>query len=137
MTHEINLGWKEGMAFETTIDGHTITLDTSIENGGTDLGPRPKKLMLIALAGCTGMDVVSILKKMRVDYDTLNVKVEGELTDEHPMYYKSMKIIYEFKGHDLPMDKLEKAVSLSGERYCGVQALYKMAIPVTTEIRVL
>lgn len=137
MTHEINLGWKEGMAFETTIDGHTITLDTSIENGGTDMGPRPKKLMLIALAGCTGMDVVSILKKMRVDYEALNVKVEGDLTDEHPMYYKSMKIIYEFKGNDLPIDKLEKAVSLSGERYCGVQALYKMAIPVTTEIRIL
>ena len=137
MTHEINLGWKEGMAFETNIDGHFLTLDTSAENGGADLGPRPKKLMLVALAGCTGMDVVSILKNMRVEYHSLNIKVEGELTEEHPMYYKSMKIIYEFSGSDLPLDKLEKAVSLSGERYCGVQALYKLAIPVTTEIRIL
>lgn len=134
MKHELNLKWLENMAFESNIDDHIITLDASEEAGGENRGPRPKKMMLLALAGCTGMDVVSILKKMRVDIKDLNVKVEGELTDEHPMYYKHMKIIYEFTGNDLPFDKLEKAVNLSSEKYCGVQALYKLAIPVETEI---
>ena len=137
MKHEIDVKYEAGMAFSADLDGHKITLDASPEVGGEDKGPRPKKKMLLDLAGCTGMDVDSILKKMRVDYDGLNIKVEGELTEEHPKYYKSMKIIYEFAGKDLPMDKLEKAVNLSGEKYCGVQALYKMAIPVETEIRMV
>jgi putative redox protein len=137
MKHEINLSWDEGMSFTTDLDGHKLTVDASPEVGGQDKGPRPKKLMLVSLAGCTGMDVVSILKKMRVEYESLNIKVEGDSTEEHPKYYKSMKVIYEFKGKDLPLDKLQKAVNLSSEKYCGVQALYKMAIPVETEIRIL
>lgn len=137
MKHEIKLFYDEGMAFTTDLDGHKLTLDASPEVGGSDKGPRPKKLMLVSLAGCTGMDVVSILKKMRVEYDALNISVEGESTEEHPKYYKSMKVIYEFKGKDLPLDKLQKAVNLSSDKYCGVQALYKMAIPVETEIKVI
>ncbi|MFB6343313.1 OsmC family protein [Saccharicrinis sp. FJH2] len=137
MKNEINLSWDEGMAFSTDLDGHKLTLDASPEVGGQDKGARPKKLMLVSLAGCTGMDVVSILNKMRVQYDGLNIKVEGELTEEHPKYYKSMKVTYEFKGKDLPMDKLEKAVNLSAEKYCGVQALYRMAIPIESEIKVI
>ena len=118
MLHEVNLKWDEGMAFTTELDGHKLTLDANTESGGSDKGPRPKKLMLLALAGCTGMDVVSILKKMRVEYDYLNIKVEGDSTEEHPKHYQSMKVIYEFKGKNLPMDKIEKAVSLSSEKYC-------------------
>ena len=137
MKHEIDLSWDEGMAFSTDLDGHKLTLDASPDVGGQDKGPRPKKLMLVSLAGCTGMDVVSILNKMRVQYNGLNIKVEGELNEEHPKYYKSMKVIYEFKGKDLPMDKLEKAVNLSAEKYCGVQALYRMAIPIESEIKVI
>lgn len=137
MKHEIKLSYDEGMAFTTDLDGHKLTLDASPEVGGSDKGPRPKKLMLVSLAGCTGMDVVSILKKMRVTYDALSISVEGESTEEHPKYYKSMKVIYEFKGKDLPLDKLQKAVNLSSDKYCGVQALYKMAIPVETEIKVI
>ena len=89
---------------------------------------------MVALAGCTGMDVVSILKKMRVEPESFSVKVLGELTDEHPKQYTSLHVVYEFKGKDLPMDKLVKAVSLSEEKYCGVSAVLKKAIPVTTEI---
>jgi putative redox protein len=125
------------MKFETELDGHKLTIDASPESGGANKGPRPKPLMLVALAGCTGMDVVSILKKMRVELDGFKVWVEAEQTEEHPKHYSSMKIIYEFKGMDLPMDKLEKAVSLSEERYCGVNAVYKKAIPITAEIRVV
>ncbi len=83
------------------------------EFGGEDKGPRPKPLMLAALGGCTGMDVVSILKKMRVDFKSLNVIVEGELSEEHPRRFTKMHVIYEVEGENLPMDKIQKAVSLS------------------------
>lgn len=137
MKQEINLEWLENMAFKTQVNGHELILDASPEGGGEDRGPRPKILMMVALAGCTGMDVVSILRKMRVEVEGFNVRVEGEQTDEHPKHYTSMKIIYEFKGKDLPMEKLEKAVNLSEERYCGVNASYKKAMAITTEIRIV
>ena len=111
------------MAFEADVYGHKIMLDASEAGGGENRGPRPKPLLLAALAGCTGMDVVSILKKMRVEVEAFNVVVEGDLTEEHPKQYAKMHIIYEFKGKDLPMDKLEKAINLSEERYCGVSAM--------------
>lgn len=137
MKHEVNLGWSGDMAFEADMDGHKVVIDAPEEVGGHDSGPRPKKFMLLALAGCTGMDVVSMLKKMRVEYDALNIKVEADVTEDHPKHYTSMKIIYEFKGKDLPMAKLEKAVDMSEEKYCGVSAVYKKAMDVSTEIRIL
>lgn len=137
MKHSINLSWLDNMAFESELEGHKITLDAAPEVGGENKGFRPKPLLLIGLAGCTGMDVVSILKKMRVELVSFNVKVEANLTEEHPKQYDEMKIIYEFKGKDLPIDKLEKAVKLSEEQYCGVSAMYKKAIPITTEIRIV
>lgn len=137
MKNSVNIKWTGNMSWETELFGHKLTLDAGIENGGDDKGPRPKALMLTALAGCTGMDVVSILKKMRVEVEDLQIIVEGDLTDEHPKYYKTMHVIYQFKGKDLPMDKLKKAVNLSDEKYCGVSALYKKAIPVTSEIKIV
>lgn len=137
MKQEINLEWLKNMAFKTQLNGHELILDASPEGGGEDRGPRPKILMMVALAGCTGMDVVAILRKMRVDVEGFNVRVEGELTEEHPKHYTSMKVIYEFKGKDLPMEKLEKAVNLSEERYCGVNASYKKAMAISTEIRIV
>lgn len=125
------------MAFESEVNGHKLVLDAAKEFGGEGLGYRPKPLVMAALAGCTGMDVVSILKKMRVEYDGLEIKVEGDVADEHPKTYTALKLIYEFKGKDLPMEKLEKAVALSEETYCGVWAMYKKAVPVTYEIRVV
>jgi len=123
------------MAFITELDGHKLIVDADESVGGHNLGMRPKKLMLTALAGCTAMDVISLLKKMRVEPDAFNVRVDGALTDEHPKYYKSMHIIYEFKGDNLPLDKLQKAIELSQEKYCGVSALYQKAIKVTYEIK--
>jgi len=134
MKQEIKLSWKKGMAFETELYGHKLTIDADKSNGGQDLGPRPKALMLVALAGCTGMDVASMMAKMRVELVDLNIKVEGEVTEEHPKQFTSMHITYEFWGKELPMDKLEKAVSLSDERYCGVTATLKKGIPVTHSI---
>ena len=132
----ITTKWLSNMAFETEINGHKILLDASSEVGGENKGPRPKPLMLSALGGCTGMDVISILKKMRVDVEQFSVTVEGDLTEEQPKYFNKMHVIYEFTGKDLPLDKLQKAVSLSEERYCGVSALYRKAIELTSEIKI-
>jgi putative redox protein len=137
MKHTIDLVWKENMAFETKMDGHLLTLDASEESGGNDQGPRPKKLMLAALAGCTGMDVISILKKMKIIPDSFNVIVEGELTDDHPKKYTQMTVIYQFKGKDLPMDKLKRAVDLSQEKYCGVSAVYRNVLEMKSEVRII
>ena len=136
MKTSLNLNWLEGMAFESEVNGHKIVLDAVESVGGKDRGPRPKPLMLLALAGCTGMDVVSILKKMRVVLDNFSVEVEANLTEEHPKQYDEMKVIYKFWGKDLHMEKLEKAVNLSDERYCGVSAVYKKALKMSHEIQV-
>ena len=109
---EIKVNWLENMAFEADVNGHKVILDAASEVGGENRGPRPKPLLMVGLAGCTGMDVVSILKKMRVELDDFSVKVEGDLTDEHPKQFYKMNVIYEFKGSDLPLEKLKKAVSL-------------------------
>ena len=134
--HVIKSEWKGDMAFEADVNGHKVIMDANIEGGGHNLGPSPKKLLLVALSGCTGMDVVSILKKMHVDIQKCNIEVQGDVAEEHPKRYTKMHVIYNFTGKDLPLDKLEKAVKMSEETYCGVEALYKMAIEVTSEIKI-
>ncbi|NLX73049.1 MAG: OsmC family protein [Bacteroidales bacterium] len=137
MKSEVSIKWKGNMAFETEVNGHKLVLDATPEVGGEDRGPRPKPLVMVALAGCTGMDVVSILKKMRVEIEGLEIKVEGNISEEHPKTFTELKLIYEFKGKDLPMDKLKKAVEMSDEKYCGVSAFYKKAVPLSYEIRLV
>jgi len=129
--------WLDNMAFESEINGHKLIIDAEEHVGGSDRGPRPKNLMLVALGGCTGMDVVSILRKMRVDIKKCGVIVEGELTDEYPRYFHKIHTKYEFTGKDLPLEKLQKAVSLSEEKYCGVSAVYKKAILMSSEIKII
>ena len=136
MKTSLNLNWIDGMAFESEVNGHKIVIDAVEEVGGKNRGPRPKPLMLLALAGCTGMDVVSILKKMRVELKDFSVEVEANSTEEHPKHYNEMKVIYKFWGEDLPLEKLEKAVNLSEERYCGVSAVYKKYVKMSYEILV-
>ncbi|MBE0640576.1 MAG: OsmC family protein [Bacteroidales bacterium] len=137
MSTRITSVWKDGMSFEAEVNGHKITIDADEAVGGKDLGPRPKPLMLLALAGCTGMDVVSILAKMRITPSYFNVAVEADMTTEHPKVYENIRVIYEFRGEDLPMDKLEKAVTLSQEKYCGVSAMLGKATNLAHEIRIL
>ncbi len=130
--------WKEGMAFEAVMDGHKIVIDAVPEVGGKDLGPRPKPLMLLALAGCTGMDVISILGKMKQEPTWFNVKVDADQTEQHPKHYAKMTVIYQFKASDnLDKDKVEKAVMLSQERYCGVSYLLGKAAELDHRIEYL
>ena len=131
---KLELKWIDKMGFETEMNGHKIVIDAKPGVGGEDRGPQPKPFMLLALGGCTAMDVRSILTKMRVALDNFTVSVDGELTEEHPKHYYKMHVTYEFWGTDLPLAKIKKAVNLSEERYCGVSAVYMKAMEITSEI---
>lgn len=138
MKHNLNTSWKGDMAFEAVLaGGHNLIMDASSEVGGKNSGPRPKELMLASLAGCTGMDVISILKKMRIEPKNFDIKIEADLTEEHPKHYEKMHIIYSFSGENLDREKLIKAVELSQERYCGVSAAYKKAMELSYEVVII
>ncbi|MCB2208016.1 MAG: OsmC family protein [Bacteroidetes bacterium] len=131
---KVNIDWSGDMAFKAEVNGFTLNIDADENVGGKNTGPRPKPLLLAGLGGCTSMDVISILGKMRVVPDAFHVEVEAEQTEEHPKYYNKIHLKYIFKGKDLPMDKLEKAVNLSQERYCGVSLMLGKAAEITHEI---
>jgi len=135
MKTSLSLDRKDKMDFESELNGHKITIDAVDAVGGEYRGPRPKPLMLLSLAGCTAMDVISILKKMRVEPDNFQVEVVANHTDEHPKHYDEMHVIYKFWGKDLPEDKIQKAVDLSEERYCGVSYVYKHYVKMSNEIQ--
>ena len=126
--------WKENMVFESdNPSGETLFMDAPDE-GIENKGLRPKALMLSSLAGCSGLDVVSLLKKMRADVDDFKMIVHGELTEEHPRYYHKVVIEYHFYGSDLQEDKINKAVKLSVDQYCGVMEMFRQFAKVTTEV---
>ncbi|HKJ40917.1 MAG TPA: OsmC family protein, partial [Sunxiuqinia sp.] len=125
------------MQFDAEVSGHKVVMDATPEVGGNDIGARPKQLMMAALAGCTGMDVISMLKKMRVKVDEFDIDIEADMTEEHPKHYYKVHIIYKFKGQDLDEAKLKKAVDLSQDRYCGVSFTYRQTMDLTYEIVIL
>lgn len=125
---------KGNMAFEMNLDGHNFITDASEKIGGNDLGPRPKQLLLAGLIGCTGIDIMSILKKMRVELDDFDVIVEADNTEEHPKVYENIHLTFIFKGKNLPEEKVKRAVTLSQEKYCGVSAMLKNSTSITYDI---
>lgn len=131
MSAQITLNWVKDTTFETELDGHPITIDTAVEKGGNDKGPRPKALMLVALAGCTGMDVAPLLKKMRVRFESLSIEVEAGTSEGIPTLYTSFHITYRVKGEAADGAKILKAIRLSQETYCGVSMMLKKIAPVT------
>lgn len=126
--------WKSNMEFDSELNGHHTILDGSAEVGGNDKGPRPKGLLLTALTGCTGMDVVSILKKMKVKDYEFWMEADADQTTEHPKHYSKIYLTYNFKGEDLPIEKIKKAIKLSEESYCGVSFMLKKAAELETKI---
>lgn len=126
------------MAFQASGNsGRHIILDSSLESGGRDRGPRPMELVLMALGGCTGMDVISILRKMRVDVDSYQVRLEAERTDQHPRIFTRIRIEHVFTGTGIPVDNVERAVGLSATKYCPVSAMLAKATRVEHHFRVV
>ncbi|MCA1757393.1 MAG: OsmC family protein [Bacteroidales bacterium] len=134
MAESVNIRLKGEMAFDIEIDGHHLMIDSAPEFGGENRGPKPKNLMLASIGGCTGMDVVSMLRKMRVPFDDLRIEVSGNITEEHPRHFDTIHIIYIIKGLNIPRDKVETAVNLSQEKYCGVTYSLRQSASITHEI---
>lgn len=124
-SHFITTTWKGNMQFESTNPGGSLLIDTTEEGGGSNNGLRPKALMLSALAGCSGLDVASLIKKMRLDIDDFKIDTEGFLTDTEPQVYDKVLVTYHFYGTNLNQDKLNRAVELSVEKYCGVMHMFR------------
>ena len=134
MSHKITTNWKGNMLFDSdNPSGHHVLMDTDVE-GKTREGLSPKALMLSSLAGCSGLDVVSILDKMKIDTYDLKMEVEGLLTDEHPKYYHTVILDYHFTGTDLNEEKINRAVQLSVEKYCGVMEMFRRFAEVKTNV---
>lgn len=141
-THTVTADHKEGMHFTADVNGYKIEINTDDpKDGNAPAGTRPKILMLVSLAGCTAFDVVTILDKMRVSYSDFSVKVDGNLTDpaseNEPQIYDGFKIHYHIRVNKADEPKVEKAVKLSKEKYCGVSRMLEKIGPVTYDISYL
>lgn len=135
MSHKVTTRWKQNMQFDSTNpSGDLLSIDAGSENGGDNKGMRPKALMLSALAGCSGLDVASLIKKMRLKIDDFKIETEGLLTEGDPSVYHTVRIEYHFYGRALDEAKLKKAVDLSIERYCGVMEMFRKFAQVETQI---
>ncbi|MCB5271938.1 MAG: OsmC family protein [Candidatus Cloacimonetes bacterium] len=126
--------WTGGLSFDSLVAGHHVILDASKEGGGQDTGARPKALLLTAIAGCSGMDIVSILGKMKIKDYTFEMDVDGESTTEHPIVFHTITVKYKFSGKDLPPDRILRAVSLSNDTYCGATAMLRKAAEIVVKI---
>ena len=134
MVHEVETQWMGKMQFNALVNGHTVIMDAPERVGGEDNGPIPKPFVLTALSGCTGMDIVSLLRKTGQTVDDFDIKVLGEISKQAPIEYIAIHLIYNFKGSDEARDAAIQAVYDSQEKYCGVSSMLKKALPVTWEV---
>ena len=131
---ESTINWTGNMAFSgVTPSGHEIIMDAAEEVGGQNSGARPTELLLHAVAGCTGMDIISILKKMRLDPSSFHMEVKGDRAEDHPKRFTDIHIHYAFEG-DLPEDKVIRAIQLSKDQYCSVSHSLNATITVSYSI---
>lgn len=127
-----SLVWKGEMAFAATSEsGHTLVMDASPDQEGDNQGPRPMELLLLSLGGCTGMDVISFLRKKRVTVDELKIAIEAERRKEHPQVFTKVTLDYQIKGKNLKESDVKWAVELSQEKYCSVIGMLKKTVPIT------
>jgi putative redox protein len=134
MEHKVQTNWREGLTFDSEVVGFKMTMDAKPEVGGQDRGPNPKPVMLSAMTGCTGMDVASLMKKMRQDMTDFHIEATAKMTDEHPKHYGEIHMIYRFKGNNLDEAKVKKAVDLSIEKYCGITYMLGKTAKITYDI---
>ena len=132
---KITAKWKGGMKFESdNPSGINVLIDTQEKGSDKQFGLNPKGMMLSSLAGCTGIDIISLLDKMKVELDDFTMHVEGELTDEHPKYFHKVSVDYHFYGSDLKKKKIEKEVNLYKDKYCGVMEMFRHFAEIKTQI---
>jgi putative redox protein len=128
----------KGISFAGRTDSnHWVTMDGPEEFGGSNAGTRPKELLLIALAGCTGSDVVNILKKKKAALDDFEINITADTAEEHPQVFTKIHIEYVFYGDNLQIKDLERAIELSQTKYCSVTKMLEKAIEITHSYRVI
>ena len=130
--------WQEGMCFDVeTGSGHHLLLDAAEHNGGQDKGPRPMEMLLVALATCSGMDILAILRKKRQDITAYEVRVLGERTEDHPKIFVEIAVEHIFTGHAIRPEAVQRAIELTEERYCGASAMLGKTAKLTHTFRVV
>jgi putative redox protein len=139
MNEIIQTDWVGNMSFDSEVDGYQFHFDAEEQFGGTNHGPRPKPVVLSALAACTGMDVVSILGKKQVKFAALRIAANADVSEEYPKYYQKIHLVYiisgpGFKDNEDISIKVNRAVRLSRDRYCAVSAMLKNSCEITDEI---
>lgn len=134
MAHLVETQWMGKMQFNALVNGHTVIMDAPERVGGEDNGPIPKPFMLTALSGCTGMDVISILRKEGIELNDFNIVVTGEISKPHPIVYTSIHLVYEFKGDEAFKEAALQAVTDSQEKFCGISNMLKRIMLVTWDV---
>jgi putative redox protein len=128
---------NEMQFFGTAISGHTLTMDADETSGGRNKGFRPMELLLVGFGGCSGMDVISILRKKRQPITGLEINVKGEKSDSYPKIYKEVHIEYIVKGKGVEKEAVERAIALSLDKYCSVGATLAKAGSITHSYRIV
>lgn len=133
---QANVTWKGKMAFESQIRGHESMMDAKSEHGGENQGPSPKELLLASIIGCTAMDVVSLMTKMRVEFESFSVQAEADTTEDYPKVFKQVNLVYRINGTAPDLAKVKKSVDLSLTQYCGVSAMISKVSPIVYTITI-
>lgn len=127
----------KGITFAGRADtNHWVTMDGSTEFGGSNAGPRPKELVLIALGGCTGSDVASVLRKKRVPVRDFRIELTAQTAEEHPQVYTEIHVEYVLVGNGVDPEAVERAIELSTTKYCSVSAMLKPSVKITHSYRI-
>ena len=127
-----------GMRFDAESgSGHRVTLNAAVLGGGENAGFRPMELLLVGLAGCTGMDVISILRKKRQDVVGYEVHVRGVRAEDHPMVFVEITVEHVVTGHKIQPEAVARAIALSEERYCGAGAMLGKVAHLTHTYRIV
>jgi putative redox protein len=136
--HAVTVELLGNMAFRAiTETGHELVMDAAPEVGGTDTGPRPMELLLVGLGGCTGMDVISMLRKMRQEVTNYEIHVSGERADEHPKIFTTIRVEHIVRGRNLNSESVKRAVELSASRYFSAAAMLGRVARIDETFRVI
>ena len=129
---------ETGMCFDVeTGSGHHVILDTAEHDGGQDSGPRPMEILLVALASCAGMDIITILRKKRQEVTGYELRVHGKRAEKHPKVFIDITVEHFFTGHNIRPEAVERAIELSEDRYCGASAMLGKTAAINHTFRII
>lgn len=130
--------FESGLRFDIeTGSGHHVILDSSEQNGDQDSGPSPMEMLLVALAGCAGMDIISILRKKRMEVSGYELNVHGSRAEDHPKVFLDITVEHIFTGHNIKPEAVERAIQLTEDRYCGVSAMLGKTATITHTFNII